>query len=83
MPRDKTPAGPRQATTIHVDKDLLRALRLKAATTGVSISSQANAALRRALTEEDRWLKVFEERRGQAKRPYEEFLAELKRDGKI
>ncbi|MBI3297602.1 MAG: CopG family transcriptional regulator [Elusimicrobia bacterium] len=83
MPKDKPAAPQRQATTIHMDKDLLRALRLKAATTGVTISSQANAALRRALTEEDRWLRIFEERRGRPARPYEEFLAELKRDGKI
>lgn len=83
MPNNKPTAGPRQATTIHMDKDLLQALRLKAATTGISISSQANTALRRSLAIEDRRLKVFAERSAQSTRPYEEFLAELKRDGKI
>ncbi len=82
MPRTKTPAD-RQATTLHIDRDVLKALRLKAAVTGVTISTQANRALRRSLAEEDRRLKVFSQRRGQPMRPYEDFLAELKKDGKI
>lgn len=68
---------------MHFDPDLLKALRLKAAMTGVSISTQLNEAVRRTLSTEDRRLKVFAERRGQPSRPYEEFLAELKRDGQI
>ena len=82
MSRPKN-AVPRQATTLHIERDVLRALRMKAAVTGVSISTQANEALRRSLTDEDRRLKIFKARRAQAVRPYEEFLHELKRDGKI
>lgn len=82
MSRPKNPL-PRRATTLHIESDILKALRMKAAVTGVSLSTQANQAFRRSLADEDRRLKVFKERSGQAVRPYEEFLAEMKRDGRI
>jgi plasmid stability protein len=82
MSRPKNPL-PRQATTLHIERGILRALRMKAAATGVSISSQANEAFRRSLADEDRRLKVFAARRKQSVRPYEDFLAELKRHGQI
>ena len=82
MSRPKNPL-PRQATTLHIERGILRALRLKSAATGVSISSQVNEVFRRSMADEDRRLKIFAARRKQAVRPYEEFLAELKRNGQI
>lgn len=83
MPRMRSPVPARRPTTLHIDKEILKALRLKAAVTGISISTLANQAFRKSLAEENRRIKVFTERRGQPLRPYEDFLSDLKRDGKI
>ena len=82
MPRKKLP-GERTATTLHIEKDMLRALRIKAAETGESISTQTTRALRISLANEIRRLKVFSSRGRQSTRPYEKFLQEMTRDGKI
>ena len=41
-----------QKTTVHLDEDLHRVLKMRAATSGASISAQINDSLRRTLEED-------------------------------
>jgi predicted transcriptional regulator len=67
--------------TVYLDDDLRRALRLKAAETGARVSTLINDAVRQLLSEDAEDLAAIRERRREPSRPFEEFLAELRRDG--
>jgi plasmid stability protein len=69
--------------TIYLDKDLHRALRLKAADTHRSISEIVSDAVRESLREDEDDLAVIAERRKEKTVSYEELLATLKANGKI
>ena len=71
----------RSATTIYLDPGISRAIKVKAASSGRSVSALANESLRRLLSEDERDLRTFRRRRREPVRPYEEVLAELRRDG--
>ena len=70
-------------TTIYLDPDLHKALRLKSVETSRSISDMINEAVRLALTEDADDLAAFQERANDPLISFEEALKELKRHGKI
>ena len=81
MAKPKTPTV--RPTTVYLDADLKRGAQMKGVLTGRSLSSQVNDALRRALQEDEGDLRVFKERAGEPAMDYEEFLAQMKRNGQI
>lgn len=70
-------------STIYLESDLHRAVRLQSANTNRSISDIVNESLRQSLLEDQEDLAAFDERAGETNVSYEEFLAKLKADGKI
>ena len=72
-----------QRTTIYLNPELHKALRLKSVETSRSISEIVNNAVRLALAEDADDLASFEERANEPLISFEEALKELKRDGKI
>lgn len=70
-------------TTVYLEADLHRALRLKAHETDCSISDLVNDAVRQALLEDAEDLAAFHERAAEATVPYGDFVIALKRDGKL
>ena len=70
-------------TTIYLNPELHKALRLKSMETSRSISDIVNNAIRLALAEDAEDLATFEERAKEPTISFEDALKELKRDGKI
>ena len=70
-------------TTIYIDPDLHRALRLKAAETDRSVSDLVNEAVKLSMLEDAEDLASFEERRLEPNLDFEEVLKDLKQRGKI
>lgn len=70
-----------ERTTVYLDAALRRALRLKAAEDGLTISELVNRAVRSALAEDLEDVRDLDARAGEPSRPFEAFLAELDRDG--
>jgi len=70
-------------TTIYLEPDLHRALRLKAIETDSSISDLVNGAIRQSLLEDAEDLAAFEDRAAEATVPYGDFVMALRRDGKL
>ncbi len=70
-------------TTVYLEPDVHRALRLKAIETDCSISDLVNEAVRRSLSEDAEDLAAFQERAAETTIPYGEFVAALRRDGKL
>ncbi len=73
---------PKRAT-VYLDPPVHRALRIKAAEAGVTISRIVNQAVRRALAEDAVDLAAFEERAKEPSRAFEDVLRDLKKDGLI
>ena len=69
--------------TIYLDRDLHKALRLKAADTHRSISEIVSEAVRESLREDEQDLAIIAERANEKTISYEELLAMLKANGKI
>ena len=76
-------ATQQKRSTIYLEPDLHRAVKLKSAHTNRSISDIVNESLRAALREDEEDLAAFEERAGDPVMSYEALLAKLKADGKI
>ena len=70
-------------STIYLEPDLHRAVRLKSANTNRSISDIVNESLRLALAEDEADLRAFEVHADDPLMTYEELLTKLKADGKI
>jgi len=70
-------------STIYLESDLHRAVRLKSANTNQSISEIVNDSLRESLREDQEDLAAFDETASDPLMTYEELLARLKADGKI
>jgi hypothetical protein len=70
-------------TTIYLDSDLHKALRLKAATISRSVSELVNDAVREALAEDAEDIAVFDERVKEPVISYDEMVKRLKKDGRI
>jgi hypothetical protein len=70
-------------TTVYLEPDLHRALRLKSIETDTSISDLVNEAVRESLVEDAEDLAAIQDRAAEATVPYGEFLQSLLRDGKL
>jgi plasmid stability protein len=70
-------------STIYLDPDLHRALRLKAIHTGRSMSDLVNETVRMAFREDQEDLSAFDERVREPEMTYEALLKDLKAHGKI
>ena len=70
-------------STVYLEPDLHRALRLKSADSQRSMSDIVNEALRQALREDQEDLAAVRGRAKERALSYEDFLAKLKADGKL
>ena len=70
-------------TTLYLDPDLHKALRLKAAELNRSISDLVNEAIKEALSEDAEDITAFEERAKEPLISYDEMIKRLKKDGRI
>ena len=70
-------------STIYLEPELHRALRLKAAATECSISELVNDAVRAALAEDAEDLQAIEDAEGQPLMALEDFVGYLKASGKL
>jgi len=70
-------------STIYLDPDLHRALRLKAIHTGRSMSDLVNETIRMAFREDQEDLSAFDERVREPEMTYEALLKDLMAHGKI
>ena len=68
---------------IHFDPDVLRALRLHAATSGRNLSEVVNEMVRRALKEDLADLAIARKRRSEPRHSLESVVKELRRRGKL
>ena len=70
-------------STVYLDPELHRALRIKAAETERSVSDLVNEAVKYALIEDSLDLKSFEERKDEPLVRFEDVLKKHKKNGKI
>ncbi len=70
-------------TTIYLDSDLHRALRIKAAQTEHSMSELVQEAIKFSLAEDSIDLAAFEQRRKEPSLLFEDVLKKLRKNGKI
>jgi len=70
-------------TTIYLDSDLHKALRLKSVSISRSVSELVNDAVREALAEDAEDITAFEERNREPLISYEEMVKRLRKDGRI
>ena len=69
--------------TVYFDRNIHRALRLKAAQTEHSVSDLVNAAVRHSLSEDAADLSAFDARAKEPNLDFEGVLKDLKRRGKL
>jgi hypothetical protein len=74
---------PNKRTTIYLEPNLHKALRLKAVAISRSVSEIVNNAVRLTLSEDAEDISAFEERGREPLISYEEMLKKLKQDGRI
>ena len=70
-------------TTIYLDPDLHRALRLKAVTISRSVSEIVSDAVKEMLSEDAEDIAAFEDRVKEPLISYDEMVKRLKKDGRI
>ncbi len=70
-------------STVYFEPEIHQALRIKAATTHISVSEVVNEAVRIALREDQEDLSAFEQRAGEPVLSYEELLKDLESNGKL
>lgn len=70
-------------STVYLDSDLHRALRMKAAETDRSLSDLVNAAVRRSLLEDAEDLTAFDERAHEPTLDFGSVVKDLKKRGKL
>lgn len=70
-------------STVYLDPELHKALRLKALETSRSMSELINEAIRGALSEDAEDLAAFDERAEEPLISYDEMVKRLKKDGRI
>ncbi|MBI4283798.1 MAG: CopG family transcriptional regulator [Chloroflexi bacterium] len=70
-------------TTVYLDPDLHKALRLKAVSLSRTISDLVSEAVRESLAEDAEDIAAFEDRVKEPLVSYEEMVKRLKRDGRI
>ncbi len=69
--------------TIYLDPEIHKALRLKAAETDLTVSKLVNEAVRLSLGEDAHDMAVIKVRAREPRRPFEEFVRDLRRRGKL
>ena len=69
--------------TVYLDPALHRALRLKSVETSRSVSDLLNDAVRSELAEDAQDLSAFDARRNEPTLAFEDFVKDLKRNGKL
>ena len=69
--------------TVYLDPILHKALRLKSVETSRSVSDLVNDAVRDELAEDADDLATFRARKNEPVIPFEDFVKDLKRNGKI
>ena len=74
---------PAKRSTIYLEPDIRRALRIKAAHTQRSMSDLVNDAIRVALREDKEDLAAFDDRAEEPSISYEALLRDLRAHGKI
>jgi len=70
-------------TTIYLDSDLHRALRIKAAETEYSMSELVQEAIKLSLAEDSIDLAAFDERKKERSLPFDDVVKKLRRNGRI
>ena len=70
-------------TTVYLDSELHRALRIKAAQTEHSMSDLVEEAIKFSLAEDSIDLTAFEQRRKEPSLTFEDVLKKLRKNGKI
>ncbi len=70
-------------TTVYFDPSIHQALRLRAATSHVSLSEIVDEAVRLLMREDQEDLSAFAERAAEPEITYEALLSDLKKHGKI
>ena len=70
-------------STVYFEPEIHQALRMKAASTHISVSEVVNEAVRIALREDQEDLIAFEQRVGEPILSYEELLKDLELNGKL
>lgn len=70
-------------TTVYLDTDLHKALRLKAAALARTVSDLVSEAVRESLSEDAEDIAAFEETANEPLISYDEMVKRLKRDGRI
>ncbi|WP_049631324.1 ribbon-helix-helix domain-containing protein [Cellvibrio sp. pealriver] len=70
-------------STIYFDPQLHQALRLKAASTQVSVSELVDEAVRLLMSEDQQDLKAYADRVSEPEVSYEALLNDLKANGKL
>jgi post-segregation antitoxin (ccd killing protein) len=75
--------GPVKRTTVYLDSDLHKALRLKSVAVSRSVSDLVNSAIREALSEDAEDLAAFEDRVSEPLVSYDDMVKRLRKDGRI
>lgn len=75
--------GATKRATIYFDPALHRALRHRAAANDISISELVNRVVRESMDEDAIDVAIFEERKNEPTRPFEQFVRDMKRRGKL
>ncbi len=70
-------------TTIYLESDLHKALKIKAAETDQSVSELVTGAVRRSLLEDAEDLAVFKQRAKEPNLAFETVLKDLRRRGRL
>ncbi len=70
-------------TTIYLDSELHRALRLRSAAFDLSLSAMVNDAVRQALAEDAADLETFAARNKEPRLDFESFVRDLKQRGRL
>ena len=70
-------------STVYFEPEIHQALRMKAASTHISVSEVVNEAVRIALREDQEDLSAFDQRAGEPILSYEELLKDLESNGKL
>jgi hypothetical protein len=74
---------PTKRTTLYLDPNLHKALRLKSIALSRSVSDIVNDAIRESLLEDAQDIETFEERVREPLISYDDMVKKLKKDGKI
>ncbi len=74
---------PKKRSTIYLEADVYTALRLKSVHKSCSFSKLVNDAIKQSISEDDLDSAVFEERKNESSRSFEDVVRDLKKNGKI